>query len=301
MVAAGFYYSYFLLENGTVFSVGQNNFGQLGVGDIVDRSTVQAIQSLFGITIVSVTSRYHANHGLFISNTSQVYATGYNARGQLGIGDTTNQNSPIRIASLNSISMVAAGDAHSLFLTKSNQLYACGMGSYGQLGTGLVADSLIPTLIPTGSTIISSISAGYGISYYLASSGVCYATGLNSYMQQGTIGYNGSLSTFTPIGSTYQAPVSSVVPGGETPIWSLFVTPSRLFYHGDIALHISSTQTYFGSTNTKIAAGTGLSFVWTDANHLVGLGYEQQGQLGLGNTKIFHPMLSLSLEDHIKL
>lgn len=75
-----------------------------------------------------------------------VYATGLNNYGQLGLGDVTdakqnkNRSKLTKITALEGkdIDRVAAGFQHSLFLSNSGrELYSCGRGDYGQLGCTL--------------------------------------------------------------------------------------------------------------------------------------------------------------------
>lgn len=79
----------------------------------------------------------------------QVYGWGYNGNGQLGIGSTANQLSPIRISNFNGIKVVklACGYSHVLALTDEGTMYSWGSNSHGQLGIGNKVNSPIPVRI----------------------------------------------------------------------------------------------------------------------------------------------------------
>jgi alpha-tubulin suppressor-like RCC1 family protein len=81
-------------------------------------------------------------HVLALSRGGRVYAMGWNARGQLGVGDADNRDEFTLVSSLEGkkIVWVAAGDFHSFALDEFGALYATGENKYGQLGLGDKAD-----------------------------------------------------------------------------------------------------------------------------------------------------------------
>jgi alpha-tubulin suppressor-like RCC1 family protein len=96
-VAAGLDHSLVLMNNGTVWGWGLNNFGQLGSGaPMSDITPVKApVQVLINATtplsgIVKIAAI--GNHNLAIDNTGQLWVWGYNNYGQLGLNDTDDRN-----------------------------------------------------------------------------------------------------------------------------------------------------------------------------------------------------------------
>ena len=73
-------------------------------------------------------------HTLFVSPEGNLYGTGQNSYGQLGLGDNNNRNTPVFI--MNNVQAVAANGLHSLILKKDGTLWATGYNYDGQLGTG---------------------------------------------------------------------------------------------------------------------------------------------------------------------
>lgn len=86
-------------------------------------------------------------HMLLLSLTGQVYSSGLNEYGQLGLGNNENCESWTIIPNLNNIIKIAAGQDHSLFLTADEKVYACGKNDQGQLGLGNLNNVNIPTLV----------------------------------------------------------------------------------------------------------------------------------------------------------
>jgi len=81
-----------LTEKGNLFSWGNNCYGQLGVGDYSDRNTPTLISFDFGDSISSIATG--GVHSMAFTKSGNIFVWGYNACGQLGLGDTTNQNKP---------------------------------------------------------------------------------------------------------------------------------------------------------------------------------------------------------------
>jgi alpha-tubulin suppressor-like RCC1 family protein len=87
---------------------------------------------------------------------------GENAKGQLGVGNTTKSAVPVAVQMPGgSVSFVAiaAGDEHACGLTSQGVGYCWGENSSGQLGDGTNTDRNVPTLIAGGMTW-TTISAG---------------------------------------------------------------------------------------------------------------------------------------------
>ena len=88
-------------------------------------------------------------HSLALDSEGQIYAWGYNYYGQLGNGDTTDSNTPVKVDASGvlagkTITQISAGDGHSLALDSEGQIYAWGANYYGQLGNGDTTSSNTP-------------------------------------------------------------------------------------------------------------------------------------------------------------
>lgn len=79
----------------------------------------------------------------------QVFGWGYNGSGQLGIGNNSNQLTPVKLNELTGIviSNLVCGFSHTLALSDSGVLYGWGLNSFGQLGTGDKGNLASPTRI----------------------------------------------------------------------------------------------------------------------------------------------------------
>lgn len=86
--------TYFVLDDGSVYGSGQNNYGQLGTGGVTGNQATPVRMQGFpsGTMASSVRSGYGTT--VIISTTGKVFTIGNNANGQLGDGTTDNSYVP---------------------------------------------------------------------------------------------------------------------------------------------------------------------------------------------------------------
>ncbi|OPX86441.1 MAG: Exoglucanase B precursor [Pelotomaculum sp. PtaB.Bin104] len=112
-------------SDGSVWSWGQNEYGQLGLGNNNEQLTPAKINGLTGIVAVAVGD----NHSLALDNSGNVWAWGKNNLYQLGNGSTTNSNVPVKIISGGIKAISAAGD-HSIALKNDGTVLGWGADGY---------------------------------------------------------------------------------------------------------------------------------------------------------------------------
>lgn len=147
-VAAGFEYSMALRDNGEIFSFGINNYGQLGLGDIVNRTSPTRVN-------LPVVSRIFAGyfHSFAIQMNGDVYAWGRNEDGQLGLGfnNPRRMESPIRVSALqNDVLRMSLGDFYSVAIRGVEEEPESGEGGGGPQ-VPIQLQSVI--LVPVGNSI----------------------------------------------------------------------------------------------------------------------------------------------------
>jgi hypothetical protein len=125
-----------------------------------------------------------------IDKDGNLWTWGWNATGQLGIGNVVDQPKPVMVAKPSGVTawtLVAGGAKHALAVADSTKLYAWGFNGDGELGDGTVADQNIPKLIqnPAGVTGWKWVTAGADHPLALATNGQLYAWGSNAFGQLG--------------------------------------------------------------------------------------------------------------------
>lgn len=84
-VACGGYHTLLLDETGAVYSCGKNSYGQLGLGDNIDRQEFEKI--VFEVIIQQIAGG--GLHSLFLDPQGVAFACGNNSKGQIGIKNAT--------------------------------------------------------------------------------------------------------------------------------------------------------------------------------------------------------------------
>ena len=227
--------SFFITEDGILYGAGNNSFGQLGLGDNVDRDTFTPITLPDGKKVAQVSTS--GSHTLVLTREGELYVTGYNEYGELGTGESglaTNKNTftSVTVQGNKKVVQISAGGIHSMVLTADGEVFTTGSNMSGQLGTGesYGSNNDIFTLISIpGGKKAEQISAGGFHSMVLTDDEKLYATGGNYYGQLG-VGRSGSLSgenTLTLISIPGDKKVSLISAGGSE---SLIVTSDGGLY-----------------------------------------------------------------------
>ncbi|MCP3168481.1 MopE-related protein [Myxococcus qinghaiensis] len=184
-VAAGAYHSLFLEKDGTVWSWGQNTFGQLGTGSVSPTTQPQP-GKVYGLLAIK-TIAAGAYHSLALGVDGRVWAWGQNASGQAGLGSTGGTVLvPTQVPGLSNIQAIAANGSFSLALSLDGQVFAWGQNTSGQLGTGSTSASVSSPVQVTRLPTIRAIAAGVNHTLALDADGQLWAWGFNNAGQVGT-------------------------------------------------------------------------------------------------------------------
>ncbi|MBP6884172.1 MAG: hypothetical protein KBC06_02985, partial [Candidatus Pacebacteria bacterium] len=150
-IASGTGSGYALKSDGTVYSWGQNNQGQLGDGSSTQRSSPAVIGGLSGITGISAGS----THAFAIKSDGSVWGWGYNAVGQIGDNSTTQRKSPVRVNGESGSPYFAAGNL---------SYYTSGTYTSGVIDLGIQPVSFstlsFTKTTPTSTTLTVDVRAG---------------------------------------------------------------------------------------------------------------------------------------------
>ena len=311
-------YSLALSADGTVYTWGRNEYGQLGNGVTATNSPVPvAVKTagtpMEGKTIVQISAKVW--YALALASDGTVYSWGFNSWGQLGNGTSgtaNNASAPVAVKTAGTpmegktIVQVAAGATHSLALATDGTIYAWGKNEYGQLGNDSTTNSPVPVAVKTagtpmdGKTIIQ-IHAGYEHSLALASDGTVYAWGRNN---SGQLGKNDATDAHIPaavqtLGTPMAGKVIVQLAAGNSQSMAL-ASDGTVYTWGwnqygqlgngtttnsRIPVAVVTTGTPLaGKTISQIAAGNAHALAMTDDGTVYTWGWNQYGQLGNNST-----------------
>ncbi|KKU34963.1 MAG: RCC1 repeat-containing protein, partial [Candidatus Wolfebacteria bacterium GW2011_GWC2_46_275] len=284
-IAGGGYHSVALKSDGTVWAWGRNNYGELGEGSGISKSTPVQVSGLSDVIAVSA----GGDHALALKSDGTVWAWGYNANGQLGDGTTINKTTPIQIAGLSGVRTVLAGSLHSLVLKDDGTVWAWGENGQGQLGDGTTTDKTTPVQV-VGLTGVESIGGGNDSSHSFAlkDDGTVWAWGDN---------YSGQLGDGTTTDKT--TPVQVVGLTGVESIGGGFYFSVALKNDGTIWTWGANTYGQLGNGSTTgsrsipaqvvgladvsaISAGFGHTIALKNDGTIWTWGYNTSGQIGDG-------------------
>jgi len=190
-VASGSYHSLAIASDGTLWSSGTNNSGQLGLGDTVTRWRFTQVG-----TDTDWSSIYCGyNFSIAIKTDGTLWGCGDNSTYQLGFPDGNNRLVFTQIGTDSDWLMAAGGDVHMVAVKTTGELYGCGYTKYGELGYGS-GTTYLTTLTLLSPTDIVFAACSEECTYVIDSSGYMYVTGENGWGELG-LGHNDIVYTFT--------------------------------------------------------------------------------------------------------
>ncbi len=195
-----------LLSDGTVKSWGLNTSGQLGDNSTTLRETPVNITELTNVT--SISSKVGAYHSLALLSNGTIKSWGLNTNGQLGNGNTTQQNLPVNVTGISNAIAISVGASHSLALLSDGTIKAWGLNTSGQLGDGTTNQQTTPVTV-SGINNAIAIAAGYNHSLALLADGTIKSWGANLYGQLGNSTNIQSLSPVTVTGISNAIAISA--------------------------------------------------------------------------------------------
>ncbi|WP_280797979.1 RCC1 domain-containing protein [Aurantimicrobium minutum] len=252
-VSVGVRHALGLTSQGTVYSWGYNNYGELGNGTAVSSSVPVQVKGiggsgyLTGVTDISAGGWF----SLALSN-GHLVSWGYNGDGELGIASNTNSTTPVLVkgvggtGELIGVTSFSAGFAQA-YATNGTNVYAWGTNNSGRLGNNQDGvDSNTPVIVlgvdgVTPLTNVSVVVAG-AASGLAISNGAVFAWGAN---------YSGNLGDNSTTNRAYAVAVSG--PGGTGTLTGM----TMLAAGESFGLASSGTATYAWGDNGSGALGNG--------------------------------------------
>jgi alpha-tubulin suppressor-like RCC1 family protein len=206
----------FITTEGKVYFAGYNQYGQAGNG--TTGNIYEWIESTPASSYPIVAWAQGEGYAVALDSSGQLWATGRNTYGQLGVGDATNRTTWTAVSGTGN-QAIACGYEATYRITSTSTLEACGRGLSYRLGTGGTGDQysfVASTSGSLGSSKVKSVWGNSGGAFVIRADNVLLAVGDN------TDGHLGVSPFVNPV--TTWSVVSTANYGSETPVqlYSMF-------------------------------------------------------------------------------
>jgi alpha-tubulin suppressor-like RCC1 family protein len=261
-----------LKSDGTVWTWGNNYYGQLGDGTTTNHSNPVQVKLSDGTPLTNIIEIAGGTyHTIALKNDGTVWTWGNNIKGQLGDGTTAHQSSPVQVKSadgtpLTNIIRIAGGSSHTIALKNDGTVWNWGYNWAGQLGGGTATEgssSPVQVKLADGTPLANIIGIAGGTSHTIAlkNDGTIWTWGDNEY---GKLGDGTTMERKNPV---------QVKLTDGTPLTSM-------------------TSIAGGYSHTIAVKNDGTVWAW---------GYNDSGQLGDGTNNENHYPIQAKLADETPL
>ncbi|MBN2051560.1 MAG: hypothetical protein JW760_14000 [Spirochaetales bacterium] len=297
--------------DGSLFAWGENDEGLLGLNKpgAPDMDLSEYIVD-FGSAGPGITAADGGEYfGVAVDGDGFLWTWGYNAEGQLGLGDTDFRQEPVKISGLPGFDTVSSGRRFTVARDSGGSLWAWGNNPHGELGLGDNTDRLSPVEISGfGSSPILRIECGLEHTLALDEAEYLWVWGRN---YNGQLGLGDNDDHYTPDEITsFDAPVVDIACG---PYHSLALDLNGVLWawgsnnYGQLGdgttvdrnMPVQVDSSVFGNLAvTALAAGDCFSVAVTEDGCLWGWGNDCS--LGLGSGDAISTPIQLTGPENIQ-
>ena len=293
LISCGWNFTVCVDHEGSMWSFGQNKYGQLGTGNTTDFNVPQKILDIPPVLSTSC----GAFHTLIITTDSNLWSCGRNDFGQLCLANEDKQLKPEnqmkpQKTSFPNISKISSGVFHSLFQNEKEEIFSCGYNNYGQCGLGhFNSPQFTPSLIPNVPSNIVHYVCGAHQNLFLDSEGNVYSVGQNTFGSLG-LGHNTNQNELNKIPNIPPIKIISCVSSScylidfEGNLWTFGSNYHGQLGHSDNKAR-NSPEVILSTLNDiqQISYGcSGFHFLAKNfQNQIFVVGYNGHGQHGTGD------------------
>jgi alpha-tubulin suppressor-like RCC1 family protein len=179
-----------LKNDGTVWTMGSNTYGQLGIGTNVE--SLWPTQVLISNFIVQISCA--GNFMTMLDISGNVWACGRGQEGQLGNGLSNPSNIPVKV-NISNVLQISCGAGFTTVIKDDGTVWTFGSNGSNQLGDGTTANRNTPVQITIPNYPIN-VSCGANHSMVLYDDGTIWAFGYNL---RGQLGYGDNAVHSEPV------------------------------------------------------------------------------------------------------
>ncbi|MCL2607261.1 MAG: hypothetical protein FWD92_01710, partial [Methanomassiliicoccaceae archaeon] len=287
MVSAGDGYTMAIKDDGTLWAWGNNDVGQLGLNNTVQRDVPTQVGIANDWAYISA----GLNHAMAIKKNGTLWAWGQNTNGQLGDNSLTQRNAPVQVGTVTTWASVSAGSDHTVAIRTDGTMWSWGGNTYGQLGDGTHAQKQSPARVGTA-TDWKYVSVGAGYSAAIKTNGELWTWGSNNHGQlgHGASGMDsdeiipkrvGTATDWASISAGYNH-IMAIKTNGE--LWGWGRNSEGQLGDNTGITRTSPNQIGTEVTWASVSAGWGNTIAIKKNGTMWAWGFSQFGQIGLGDT-----------------
>lgn len=295
-VASGADFAVFSLADGTVWSVGANTNGKLGLGDTTTRTVPTQVPNLTGVTKVVA----GASFVIALKTDGTVMTWGNGLNGRLANGATSGDVwSPTQIANFSNVVDIAAGVKSGYAIKADGTLWSWGENSYGQLGVGDTNIRTVPTLVPNLPSVVKVVASDGNAYVLTTTTAYGWGNGAQGRVGDGSTATANRLSPVEIVGGSSFLDIAAHTYGGVA-VFGLdgYLQTWGVDTYGLMASQQSDqTRVNYAPTNVgpwgsewtaaSVWAGGDAAFVARQSGELYAWGRNNSRQLGVGMTGSF--------------
>jgi alpha-tubulin suppressor-like RCC1 family protein len=258
-VSGGFTHTVAIKTDGTLWTWGFNNNGQLGTNDTINRTT--PVTTFAGGTNWKQVGG-GVVHTVAIKTDGTLWTWGINNTGQLGDNTTTNRLTPVTtFAGGTNWKQVSGGDAHTVAIKTDGTLWTWGVNSFGRLGDNTATNRLTPGTTFAGGTDWKQVFCANYHAAAIKTDGTLWTWGYNA---EGALGTNDTIHRSTPVTTFVGGTNWKQVSGGSShtaaiktdgTLWTWGRNWGQLGVNDTFPNRLTPVTTFAGGTNWKQVGG----------------------------------------------
>jgi alpha-tubulin suppressor-like RCC1 family protein len=289
-LAGGYEHSAVILSDGSLWTVGDNSFGQLGNGSLIDEANPihlmdNAIQVGCG-----------PQHSAVLKDDGTVWTFGRNDYGQLGDGTFIDKSTPVQVMGIDNVKQIEPSFMHTFFLKQDGSVWVVGNNVNDNMQVGTFEHITSPAYLEHFG-VVDQLSMGQGFVLLLMDDGTVYGAGNNWNGELG-IG-NQSYIVLDPTQMLGMESAKQVAAGEKHSVilktdGTVWVTGSN--YYGQLGIGaISDTicepiQVLSIPEIIKISCGYSHTLLLDIDGNVWAMGNNEYGQLGfVGDLRVYYP------------